>query len=162
MFNKESCLQYVTLIREKLPDSNIPEKPPLTVEQLLGRWQGEAVTYHLDGRNPSTYATDLTIDRTDDNYLIQELRFADKRISSKAKIEANRLLFLDNPLNVQILLLPDGASSNTPLSISPRQAFVLEAGWLLSPSLRQRLIRSYDSTGKWIGLTLVTESKSLS
>ncbi len=159
MFDKESKLNYVTLIREKLADSNAPERPPLTVEQLLGQWQGEAVTYNLDGWKPSIYQTDLRIERREDDYLTQELRFADKCISSKAKIEGNRLLFLDNTLNVQILLLPDGASSNTPLSITAPQAFVLEAGWLLSPDLRQRLIRSYDSTGKWTGLTLVTESK---
>jgi hypothetical protein len=32
-------------------------------------------------------------------------------------------------------------------------------GWLLSPTQRQRLIRSYDQKGEWTGITLVTEEK---
>ncbi|MBR8829706.1 MAG: hypothetical protein N5P05_001342 [Chroococcopsis gigantea SAG 12.99] len=162
MFDKDSNLEYMTLIREKLPDSTTPERPGLTIEQLLGRWRGEATTYYTDGRNPTTYETDLKIDRTGGDYLSQELRFGDRCITSQAKIETNRLLFLDNPMTVQILLLPDGASCNTPLHIPPRQPFVLELGWLLSPRLRQRLIRGYDATGKWMGLTFVTESKEVS
>jgi hypothetical protein len=37
--------------------------------------------------------------------------------------------------------------------------FLLEAGWLISDNLRQRLIRRYDERGGWVSLTLVTERK---
>ncbi len=32
-------------------------------------------------------------------------------------------------------------------------------GLLLSPTQRQRLIRSYNEKGEWTGITLVTEEK---
>src|SRR4028119_253542 len=44
LFDKDSQLAQLTLIREKLADTEAPERPPLTLEQLLGEWQGEAVT----------------------------------------------------------------------------------------------------------------------
>jgi Domain of unknown function (DUF3598) len=58
-----------------------------------------------------------------------------------------------------VLLLPDGASSNTPLQVNHRQPFFVEAGWLLSDNERQRLIRSYNDKGEWISSTHVIEHR---
>lgn len=55
--------------------------------------------------------------------------------------------------------MPDGASSTCPLQIQPGQPFFLEVGWLLEPTLRQRMIRSYNSKDEWVSLTLVTERR---
>ncbi|MBZ8181060.1 DUF3598 family protein [Oscillatoria salina] len=62
-------------------------------------------------------------------------------------------------LPVQILLLPDAASANCPLEIKRGYPFVLEAGWLVAPNLRYRLVRSYSAKGELLNLTLVQEEK---
>lgn len=152
-------LTGLTLIREKLSGSEKPERSPLQVEDLIGEWTGEATTIYPDWRSPDSYSTSLRIKRQGDR-LHQKLRFGQggegHTIASSARIEAGRLEF---DRGIQILLLPDGASSNCPLEIQPRQPFVLEAGWLLQPDLRQRLVRSYSDKGEWVSLTLVTERK---
>jgi hypothetical protein len=160
LYNNASRLDRVVLIREKLPLSNTPEKPPLTIEQLLGEWQGEAVTIYRDLRNPDTYTTHLQIEKQDSNYITQKLSFDNQTITSQARIENSRLLFEASSLPLQILMLPDGASCNCPLEIKSGHNFVLEMGWLLRPNLRQRITRNYNNKGTWVNCTLVTERKS--
>ena len=150
LFNRDSQLDRLTLIREKLPDSQAPERPPLQVEQLLGEWQGEAVTIYPDWRNPETYSTRLTIQRQGDR-LTQELRFgegdAGHTIASAGTIAGSVISFGSGTRSLQVVLLPDGASSSCPTQIKSGQAFFLEVGWLLQPNLRQRMIRSYSDRG---------------
>ncbi|HHP7229533.1 MAG TPA: DUF3598 family protein, partial [Xenococcaceae cyanobacterium] len=159
LYNDASQLERVVLIREKLPDSQIPERPPLTVEQLLGEWQGEGITIYPDFRTPDTFTSQLKITQISANYLAQTLTFGDRQIKSQAKIDGSKLLFEPSSLNVQILLLPDGASCNCPLKISLGHNFVLEMGWLLAPNQRQRIMRNYNEKGAWTSCTLVTETK---
>lgn len=155
LFDKQSqTLTSLTLIREKRPDSTTPERPPLQVEDLIGTWQGEAVTISPDWRTPEAYPTNLKIWRVGDR-LHQELNFG-RTIVTSAQIEGSILKF---DRGVQIVLLPDGASSNCPVEVKLGQPFVLEVGWLLQPDLRQRLVRSYNEKGAWISLTLVTERR---
>ena len=73
LYNKDGQLERLTLIREKLAGTNTPERPPLTVEQLLGEWLGEAVTIYPDWRSPDTYPTRLKIDHQDTNRIVQQL-----------------------------------------------------------------------------------------
>ena len=170
LFNKESQLAQLTLIREKLAGTEAPERPPLTLEQLLGEWQGEAVTIYPDWRSPDTYPTHLEIQREDSDHakgaarsdrIVQQLTFGSgasaRTIRSTARVNGSILYFDQSPLPTQVLLLPDGASSNCPLQIKPGHRFVLEVGWLLQPDQRQRLVRSYSDKGEWVSLTLVTE-----
>lgn len=160
LFNQESQLNKITLIREKLANTNEPERPLLTVEQLLGEWQGEAITIYPDFRSSDRYPTHLIIERQGSDHLEQQLTYGDSiTIRSSARIDGSRLLFEQSELPIQILLLPDGASANAPLVIKPRHRFVLEMGWLLSPTRRQRIIRSFSEKGEWVGVTLVTEEK---
>lgn len=159
LYNGSSGLDRVVLIREKLPDSNTPEKPPLTVESLLGEWQGEAVTIYPDFRTPDTFNSYLTITQPSRDYLEQTLAFGTRKITSKARIEDSRLLFESSPLKTQILLLPDGASCNFPLEPKIGHNFVLEIGWMLAPNKRQRIMRNYNEKGNWTSCTLVTETK---
>jgi len=160
LFNNQGQFDRLTLIREKLPHSTTPERPPLTVEQLLGNWHGEAVTIYPDWRSPDTYYTTLTVSISDSDQITQSLTFAGRTITSKARVDHPVLYFEESELPCQIILLPDGASCNTPRQIKPRQAFFVEMGWLLTPCLRQRLIRSYGDKGDWQSATLVTEHKS--
>ncbi len=163
LFDKDSQLSRLTLIREKLAGTDTPERPPLTVEQLLGEWQGEAVTIYPDLRTPDIYPTQLKIHREESDRLVQQLTYGTgasaRTISSTAKIDGSILHFDQSALDTQVLLLPDGASSNCPLHVKSGHFFVLEAGWLIQPNQRQRLVRSYSDKGEWVSLTLVTEQR---
>jgi hypothetical protein len=149
----------ITLIREQRQGTNAPERPHLSVEQLIGDWQGEAVTLYADLRNPETYATTLSIWQDGDR-LHQRLAMPNREMTSTAKIDGSQLHFDQGRFPVQVLLLPDGASCNTPLTVPRGQPFVIETGWLLAPNLRHRLVRSYDAQGGWSSLTLVVERNS--
>ena len=159
LFNSSAKLERVVLIREKLPDSNIPERPVLTVDSLLGKWQGEAMTMYADLSKETTFSSHLQITKIDDDRLEQKLSFGDRNISSVARIECSRLLFENSPLPSQVMLLPDGASCNCPLEVKLGHNFVLEMGWLLQPNIRQRIMRTYNEKGNWVSCTLVTERK---
>jgi hypothetical protein len=163
LFNRESKPDKFTLIREKLGGTDTPENPQLTVEQLLGDWQGEVVTIYPDWRSPDTYPMSLKLHLEDNGRLVHQLNFgkgeSSRTIASSARIDGNILHFDQSSQPVQVLLLPDGASANFPLEIKPRQPFFLEVGWLIQPDLRQRMIRSYNDKGEWVSLSLVTEHK---
>lgn len=163
LFNKESQLARLTLIREKLTGAEPPKCPPLTLEQLLGEWQGEAVTIYPDMRSPDTYPTHLTLEREDTDHIVQQLTYGTeasaRTIRSRASVNGSILHFDQSPLPHQVLLLPDGASSTCPLRIQAGYAFVLEVGWLPQPDRRQRLVRSYSDKGEWVSLTLVREQR---
>ncbi|GAB4174111.1 MAG: DUF3598 family protein [Coleofasciculaceae cyanobacterium] len=163
LFNKESQLSQLTLIREKLAGTDAPERPPLMLEQLLGEWLGEAVTLYPTWLSPDRYPTRLQLHREGSDRIVQQLTFgtagSSRSIRSSARVNGSILQFERSSLPTQVLLLPDGASSNCPLHIKSGSPFVLEVGWLLQPNLRQRLIRSYSQTGEWLSLTLVTEYK---
>lgn len=158
LFDTDSNLSRLTLIREHRLDSQAPERPPLTVEMLLGEWQGEAVTLYPDWRNPESYPTTLSI-RLEGDRLSQHLKTSQFELTSTANINGSTLLFDQGSHSVQVLLLADGASATTPLTIPKNKPFFLEAGWLIADNRRQRLIRSYDAKGGWSSLTLVTERK---
>ena len=165
IFNEDRQLSKLTLIREHLQGKKSSDRPPLTVEQLIGQWQGEAVTIDLNWRS-TQYATALSVKQEGDPggiceaaRLHQHLTLPDLEFSSSAQINGSTLLFDQGEFPIQVLLLPDGASSNTPLTLPKGQPFFLEAGWLVNPNLRQRMIRSYDAQGGWSSLTIVTERR---
>jgi len=155
LFDGEGNFTHLILIREFRSESNAEERPTLTPEQLLGEWVGSACTAYPDWTPPETYTTHLQIKKVSDSYLEQTLSFGEQKITSTARIDGTKLHFKDR----QILLLPDGGSSNTPLQVKLRQSFFVEVGWLLSPKERQRLIRSYNDKGEWISATHVIEHK---
>lgn len=162
LFDSTGQLTQLTLIREHLAGTEPSHRPPLTLEALIGTWQGEAVTLYPDWRSPDTYPTQLRVERECDRVL-QQLTYGEgsaaRTLASSGTVTENCIYFDQGPLRVQVLLLPDGASSNCPLALQPRQSFVLEVGWLIQPDLRQRMIRRYSEKGEWSSLTLVTEHK---
>lgn len=163
LFDRESKLNQLTLIRERRADTQVPERPPLTVADLLGTWRGEAITRYPDFRSATTYSTILQIQLEQPHRLTQQLSFqtgtTEQTLTSTATIEDSTLRFEQSAQQVQVLLLPDGASCNSPTQIKSGHPFVLEVGWLIQPDLRQRLVRSYNDKGEWVSLTLVTERK---
>ncbi len=152
-----------TLVREKRVDANATENPPLILEQLLGRWEGEAQTLYPDLRNPDTFTTSLELQRTGTEAVAQQITFTLgsrlHEVQSKGRVEGSILEFEEGSHPVRLLMLPDGASLTFPHRVQVGQSFFLEAGWLIEPTLRQRLIGNYSETGEWISITLVTERK---
>ncbi|MEH2077773.1 MAG: DUF3598 family protein [Nostoc sp.] len=168
LFDKNGHLNGLTLIREYLAGTPAVERPPLQINDLLGEWRGQAVTIYRDlrsrsvseGDSPNIYSTTLKIQLDDAGRLIQSTSFGERTITSAATIKGSIVLFDQDPeKQVQVLLLPDGASATSPLKVQLRQPLFLEAGWLIQPNLRQRMIRSYNEKGEWVSLTLVTEEK---
>jgi hypothetical protein len=159
LYDNQGNLNSLTLIREFRSDSDGYERPVLTISQLVGKWKGEACTAYADWREAQTYATSLEIRELGDGLLQQQLSFGERTINSNARIDGNRLHFEDGSLPRTILLLADGVSSNVPLQVKLGQEFFLEVGWLVSPTQRQRVIRSYNDRGQWINSTHVIEEK---
>jgi len=162
-FNKEGNFDRLTLIRETLAEKKSTPRPILTVEQLLGTWQGKATTIYPDFRNPDTLSTKLSLTLQSNDRLAQQLSFNlgnnSRSISSIAKIDGCILQFDRSEPARKIIMLPGGASCNIPLQIKPGKPIFLEMGWLISPHQRQRIIRNYDDKGGLINLTLVEEEK---
>jgi Domain of unknown function (DUF3598) len=158
LFGKQGSFDSLTLIREIRSGTEATLRPDLTVAQLVGKWTGTARTIYADWKAPETTAVSLEISENN-GCLEQQLAFGTRTIASTARIEGNRLHFETGATPRRILLLPDGMSSNTPLQVSHREPFFVEAGWLLSENERQRLIRSYNEKGEWISSTHVIEHR---
>lgn len=158
LFGKQGSFESLTLIREIRSGTAATLRPDLTVAQLVGKWTGTAHTVYPDWKAPETTAVSLEI-REVGGCLQQQLTFGSRTIASTARIEGNQLHFEEGAHPRRVLLLPDGMSSNTPLQVSHREPFFVEAGWLLSENKRQRLIRSYNEKGEWIGSTHVIEDR---
>ncbi len=159
LYDRQGNLSSLTLIREFRSGTDARERPPLTVEQLLGQWQGTACTAYADWRPSDTCSTRLEVQDLGDGRLRQQLSFGDRTLTSTAQITGNILLFEEGPSPRKVLLLPDGTSSNTPLQLTLRQPFWVEVGWLVTEQQRQRLIRSYNEKGEWISATHVIEHR---
>ncbi|MGB7413764.1 MAG: DUF3598 family protein, partial [Thermosynechococcaceae cyanobacterium] len=143
LYNEQGEFQGLTLIREFRARSTAHERSPLTIEQLLGIWEGQACTQYADLREPTHYSTRLEIVQNGDSQLLQTLEFGEQHLTSTARVQGKQIGFEDN-IDRVVTLLPDGASSNIPLKLDSERAFFVEAGWLVSPTERQRLIRHYD------------------
>ncbi len=160
LFDKSGELGQITLIRETLKGADAPVKPTLKIADLVGTWQGESVTQYADLRPEQTQSTQLKIEQESDSTLRQTITLEGQQfISTTGRLMGNRLSFTHGSQLVQVLLLPDGASSTCPRCITPRKPLLLEVGWLLDADTRQRMIRLYDASGAWVSLTLVTERK---
>ena len=158
LFGKQGSFDSLTLIREIRSGTDAIMRPDLTVAQLVGKWTGTAHTVYPEWQAPETTTVSLEISETNGS-LQQRLAFGSRSIDSTARIDGNRLHFETGATPRRVLLLPDGMSSNTPLQISHREPFFVEAGWLLSDRERQRLIRSYNEKGEWISSTHVIEHR---
>ncbi|MBD2176877.1 DUF3598 family protein [Pseudanabaena sp. FACHB-1998] len=171
---KQSQLDSLTFIREHLPNSPTPERPALTLEALLGKWEGEAVTIAADWLEPESTPTTTEWKREGDRVnmsLQMSSPSGNQKFDSIAHVDplnSHILHFQQSPqqissqsqdLGIQTIFLPDGASITCPQAIVNRQQFRLSISWLLEPNLHQRMIRSYDSKGGWSSISLVTERK---
>ncbi|MGB3403690.1 MAG: DUF3598 family protein [Microcoleaceae cyanobacterium] len=157
--NPEGNLQSFTLIREYRAGTEKIERPPLTVEMLLGTWHGVATILYPDLRPSDTFKTQMQLQLDGSGRLQQQLSFGNQTISSSAKIEDSVLYFDESSQPIKVFLLPDGASATVPQKVQMRTPIFFEAGWLISPTQRQRLIRRYNEKGEFESLTFVQEEK---
>lgn len=155
---RDRLLQGLTLIREALPGVNAFQQAPLTVEDLLGTWVGEAETRYPDWRSPDRVATQLRLEKVGDQ-LQSQLDWGDRAIASVAQIHRSQLVFTGKQQEVTVWLLPGGVSCAGPREITLRSPFQLELGWWVSRDRRLRLIRSFDASGAWTSVTLVSEQR---
>lgn len=159
IFNSNGGLDFLTLIPEKRAGSDATFEPALTLDKLLGTWQGEANTQYPDLRNPDIYATTLKVKDIGGGLIEQQLTFKNQTMVSTGRVDGSVIHFNSGSLPIRLLLLSNGASMVLPMQVKLKQSFFLEAGWLLEPDLRQRLIRIYDETGAWVSSTLMTERR---
>ena len=161
LYDKAAQLDRITLIREHLPHSITAERPTLTLDDLLGKWEGEAITIAADWLEPEVISTS-TEWKQDGDRVTMSLQMGAQILTSTAIINSLHPQILTFPENnIQTLFLPDGASLTCPLAIASRQPFRLSVSWLLEPNLHQRMVRAYDAKGAWSSLSLVTERKAL-
>jgi hypothetical protein len=159
IFPKQPTLGSLTLIREHLEGTEPTPRPDLSVDQLVGTWVGEAETVYPDLQPPQTATTRLEIQRVGTD-IVQSLAWGQGApLRSQGRQVGAALHFDQSSQPVTVLLLPNGASASFPTEIQSGQGLFLEAGWLITPTLRQRLIRTYNAQGTWVSLTLVTEQK---
>lgn len=156
---RDRQLQSLTLIREALPAVDPFQQQPLTVDDLIGTWQGTAETRYPDWRSPDRFTSQLVLRRSE-NQLKSRLSFGDRTIESSADIQGARLLFRGQQQDVTVLLLPGGMSCGSPHQIQPNAPFQLELGWYFGRDRRLRLMRNFDASGAWTSVTLVREQRT--
>ncbi len=155
VFNGDLQLDRVTLIREQRQGTNAPERPQLTILDLLGTWQGTAIKLTPNDRSPVTKPIQFTCSGTDDRY-----QWIEGASSIDVNVVNDRLLQFElESQSYQILLLPDSSYALTPTQIVSGQPFYLEVGWIDRSGQIQRLVRQYDDTGGWQSATFIVQSK---
>jgi Domain of unknown function (DUF3598) len=162
-FDIAQKLDRVTFVREQLQGTTTPERPHLEIADLLGAWTGVATTLYADDRPAIEVATQSTFTVSDTGYqLIEQSRSINLTVDPH--VPGARLWQFINSSDgqsYQMLLLPDGGYSITPTQIELGHAFCLEIGWIHQTNQRQRLVRRYDSSGKWESVTFFVESIEL-
>lgn len=154
LYNNDNQFSRFTLIREQLVESGAQPSPDLSVDALLGEWQGEAVQIDQNHFDVQTYATRLVV-KKEGSRIVQDMQTATFQMTSSAEMVGTRLDFG----KVQVRLLPSGASCVCPTVAEIGKPFFLEIGWLIAPDLRQRITRNFNGKGEWTGVTWITERK---
>jgi Domain of unknown function (DUF3598) len=153
MFDVEGKFDRVTFVREHRQETTTPARPQLTIPDLLGTWQGTATTFYPDSTLPIVARSHSTFTALDRGY-----RLVENNDSIDLTATSDRLLqFTRDGRAYQILLHPDGGYTTTPTQIALGHHFDVEIGWVQQIGHRQRLVRQYDSTGKWCGTTFYIE-----
>lgn len=165
IYDPIGAFSRLTLIRESRYDS-LPKTSPspiLQPQELLGKWQGEAIKIDADWLEPEVLPS-MTEWKQDGDRLIMTEQIGNQQITNITNPDANNsqiLKFQQDDLAMQTLFLSDRATITCPIAIAPRQPIRLSISWLLEPNVNQKMIRTYDDKGAWTSLFLVTERKAL-
>lgn len=140
LHDDEGQLDGLVLIREVRTGSDAGERPPLSAEQLCGTWRGEAETINADWPVPDRSEATLVVAGSGS----EGWRF-ERRIGAVVEPAS--------PGAEQVLLLPDGGYHRTPLQVSHRSPFAVEAGWMPAHGRLECLVRRFDASGAWLSST---------
>ena len=157
LFKSGGQLSELVLIRETREGTAEVVRPPLSIDQLLGTWRGQAITYRTDWSVSQPMATELTVAQPSTDTILQTWSAGPANGQSQARLEGNCLIFKQT--GYQLLLLPNGGSSLCPQTIQRQTAFRCEIGWLIDANTRLRLTREYQADGSWAQQTWIKEEK---
>ena len=163
LFTEAGGFDGHVLIREFRTGSGARERPVLRPEHLLGRWQGEGATISADWPVPELRSVQMEVQREAPGQLRIETQDREERtlllchgpVAAEGGEEAvgpaaGARLRVDGANPGLLQCLADGGYSLIPEQISHRQAFVVEAGWMVADDRLERLIRRYDASGAWL------------
>jgi hypothetical protein len=157
LFDEAGAFTSMVLIREFRDGSDAVERPPLSLDQLLGTWRGEAATISADWPEPERTASQTRFERLDSDRLrIETVQGDDDPQVLEGTVQDN-LITVAAEVPRRLHLLADGAASHVPMRVDHRHPFFVEAAWLPSERERQTLVRRYDATGRWIASTHTVE-----
>lgn len=169
MFDATGLCQQVTLIREQRAHATAPERPPLQVDDLLGTWHQQWVTRYPGRAEIPEYARSTIVRSPLSSTHVESIQHPLEAFASSdpmtirlTRTTPSILQFAQGGHAYQMLLLPDAAFATYPIQLQPRQAFWVEAGWMLESGGCQRLIRRYDASGDWVNVSWVQEARSSS
>lgn len=158
LHHEDGRFNHLVLIREFRAGSEALECPPLEPGQLIGRWQGQASTISADWPEPESSDCCLVFSSDGADQLRMHGSLAGEQSGWSGR-QLGRQLQLDVDPALRLQWLPDGGYHLSPLQVSHRSAFAVEAGWLEREDRLQRLIRRFDATGAWRSSTLCTLSR---
>ncbi|MFQ6538478.1 MULTISPECIES: DUF3598 family protein [Aphanothece] len=158
LHGEDGRFESLVLIREFRAGGNAPERPPLELDQLVGTWQGQAATVEADWPEPTLSPCASRIERCGGDQVRILTTIGSDQTERQGSLQGRTIRF-DGPAPELLNLLPDGGSSRVPLQVSHREAFSVEAGWLSSPTERQRLIRRYNDRGEWVSASHLIETR---
>ena len=148
----DGAFEQLVLIREFRSGSAAEERPPLELGQLEGRWQGTVAGISADWPEPDHEACQMEVALVGGEHLEISTSFGQTSERWGGVIEGRQVRSLPvegGGAEERLLLLPDGGYHLSPLKVSHRRAFRVEAGWLQGDDHLQRLIRQVDSSGAW-------------
>lgn len=174
LFNDAGIFDGLVLIREFRVGTQAEERPPLTAEDLMGCWRGQAATITADWPVADQTSVEISLQRSSeaggDHFMMRTMFDSTSRqgmalnaLGLISPISGHRLgeaICLEDPFPRRWQFLPDGGYSLVPLQVSHRQAFSVEAGWMPAPDRLERLIRCYDASGAWQSSTHICVTRS--
>ncbi|MEO0949263.1 MAG: DUF3598 family protein [Cyanobacteria bacterium J06641_5] len=158
---ESDTLNRITVIRECRAGSEAPERKALSVTDLVGTWQGEAVRRFPDlQRSPETFATKTYVRATGPDALEfgPDVMIADAELPQTARVDSAHIRLAAGR---ELMLLPAGGYVGYPQKMQYGQPFALEVGWHLASDRRERLIRRYGKGGEWLDLTWIQETRTI-
>jgi Domain of unknown function (DUF3598) len=154
-FDIDQKLDRVTFVREQRQGTLAPERPHLSITDLVSTWTGTATTFYPQSVDPIVTPTTSTFTASGAGYrLVVDEDSIDWTVASQRLLEFTTDR---ESQSYQMLLLPDGAYTITPARIRIGCPFYLEIGWVYQLGRRQRLVRRYDNAGQWQSATLICD-----